>query len=139
MSLKEDITRLTKLKRNGKNLEKIQEFLTELETYVDGAEAVTSAIAEAREKMQALEDELDGSGDDNPLTAGAADLRIAVEAFLDVIPEEGQDIGDLVTEANGYAQEYENSIGDREYTAENRDEIWGNLLDALENITEALT
>jgi len=135
--LKDDIYELAKLKRNPRNLALIQEQLGELRQLADDAESATELLTAAREAVQELEGSPDADG--NPLTAWWDNVAMAAAAFLEALPEGGEDIGELVGEAEDYAEEYESSLEDRDYSREDREELWGNLLDALENIAGAMT
>lgn len=136
MPLKDDIYALAKLKRSKKNLEKIQDQVAELRELADNAETVLESARTARDAVQDLISSGDG---DNPLAAWWEDASMAGEKFLEEIPEEAEDIGQLVSDAEGYAEEYEDCLGDPDYSAEDREEVWGNLLDALENIAGVMT
>lgn len=133
MPLKDDITALTKLKRTRNNLELIQEAITELREQADNAEDGLSALSSAREALSELSGALEA--DDNPFMSWAAEVRQMAENILAELPgEEVDEISDLITSAEEYAGEYELCLEDRDYSADDREEVWGNLLDALEDI-----
>jgi flagellar biosynthesis regulator FlaF len=137
MPLKDDLHKLAKLSRNKKNLEKITDQLSELRDAADQAEGALNAVQAAREALTELADNLDA--DDNPLLPWAAELRDAAVIFTEVLPpEEADELDDLISEAEGNTERYEESLEDKDCTADDREEIWGELLDSLENIAEAL-
>lgn len=137
MPLKDDLEELAKLPRTRKSLEKIQEQVTELREFADSAADALSALQSARESAAELEATLDT--DDNPVLPWAMSIREVVQVFLAELPEEtDDDLDDLITDAEGYAEEYENCLEDKDYTKDDREEAWGFLLDALENIAGAL-
>lgn len=139
MPLKDDVLALAKLKRSRPNLEKIQGQLEELRGFADDGAEVLTALADAKEKAQEFYDLLENTGDDNPLLEWIPDVRPVVDKFLADLPgDEGDVVDELISEAEGQAEEYENCIDDRDYTTDDREEVWGNLLDTLSNIAEAM-
>lgn len=139
MPLKDDALALTKLSRNRRNLEKIQGQLEELRGFADDGAEVLTALADAREKAQEFYDLLENAGDDNPLFEWIPDMRLVVDKFLADLPGDEEDaVDELISEAEGQAEEYENCIEDKDYSADDREEIWGNLLDSMSNIAGAL-
>lgn len=137
MPLKDDLHKLAKLPRNKKNLEKIQAQLGETRELADNASETISALYSVRQALTELEGALDT--DDNPLIPWAPDVREMTQKFLAEMPgEEADELDDLISEAEGNAECYEESLEEEDYTAEEREEIWGELLDSLENIAEAL-
>jgi len=122
--------------RGRKNLERIQERIAEL---ADDAEQVLTEMAETREQLDSLADALDGVDEGNPLTSWAQALSEALSVFQAAFPAaDTENIGELIGEAFSYADDYECCHDDSEYSADDREEAWGNLLDALENIAGAL-
>jgi DNA repair exonuclease SbcCD ATPase subunit len=137
MPLKDDILALSKLKRTRNNLELIQEQLGEIRSLADDAESANELLTAAREAVQELD--AGGDADGNPFTEWWDEVAEAAEAFLKALPEEGESIDDLISEAEGYAEEYESCLDDRDYSADDREEVWGNLCNALEEIAGAMT
>lgn len=133
--MKDDILALTKLKRSGNNLALAQERLGDVRDLVETAEVAVSLAISIREAIDELTG-ADGSG--NPLIPWFDDAVEAAEAFQQSLPEEGEDIEELVSEAEGLAEEYESTLEDRDYSADDREEIWGNLMDALSNLADAM-
>jgi hypothetical protein len=137
--LKDDILVLAKLSRSRKNLERIREQTGELSDLHDDAKQVLTEMAETRERLQELADALGGVPGDNPFTSWSQDLLEALSVFQAAFPaEDTENIGELIGEAVSYADDYESCLDDSEYSAVDREEVWGNLLDALENIAGAL-
>lgn len=135
MTLTEEITRLSAKKRNRRNLEQIQAFLEQLQEHADNAEEAVNALARAREAAEELRDALDD--DENPLLPWSVDTRELADEFAGKLPEESESVADLIREATDYAEEYENSLDER-MDADDRQEMWDNLINALDNISSAL-
>lgn len=133
MTYKDDITALTKLSRSRRNLEKIQGSIEELRGFADDGEEALRALAELREALEGI-GEMD---EDNPLLPDVSDIRGMAQDLLAAIPED-LSFDELVSEAEGYAEEYESCLDDSDYSADDREDIWGNLLDSLTNIADAL-
>ena len=139
MSLYDDLTALTKLKQSRNNLGLINEQLTELQELADNAEEALSALANGRERVEELAGVLEGAAGDNPLIAWAPEVLEAAQKLLEALPPEDADsIEELLSDAQNYAEEYETSLDDSDYSADDREEVWGNLLDLLEQIAEAV-
>jgi DNA repair ATPase RecN len=136
MALADDIRALARKRRSRPNLEKIQAQLGELRELADSAEDALQAMESAREALGELSGALEDDG--NPLLSWSAEVREAADALLALLPEEGESPSELVSEAEEIAEEYESCLNDSDYSAYDRDEIWGNLMDALENIAGAL-
>lgn len=134
MPLKDDLLKLSRLPRSRKNLEKIQGQLEELEELGDSEDEISTALESLRSALEEFT-EAEGS-DENPFSAWVSGAQAAAVIFLGSLPEEREGISDVITGARGKAEEYENCLEDADYSAENREEIWGELLDALENIAE---
>lgn len=64
----------------------------------------------------------------------------AVTDLLAVLPEgeDGEAFTEDINTAQQAAEEYEQAMDDREYSADNRAEIWGEMVDALENVANTL-
>lgn len=137
MALKDDVLALAKLKRTRNNLGLIQEMLAELREHADNAEGGLSALQSAREALEELQDVLDA--DDNPFMSWSAEVRKATGDFLAGLPEETESVDDMITRAESYAEEYKECLEDKDYSADDREEVWGNLLNALEDIAGAMT
>lgn len=135
MTLTEEINKLSAKKRNRRNLEQIQAFLEQLQEHADNAEEAVNALARARETAEELRDALDD--DENPLLPWSVDTRELADEFAGKLPEEGESVADLIREATDYAEEYENSLDER-MDADDRQEMWDNLINALDNISSAL-
>jgi hypothetical protein len=134
--MKDDILALTKLKRSRNNLARIQDQLGEVGELAEAADVVNSLAAAVWEAVEELTG-ADGSG--NPMTPWFDDAVEAANLFQQSLPQEGaESVGDLVSEAEQAAEEYESCLEDRDYTADDREEVWGNLLDALSNIADAM-
>jgi division protein CdvB (Snf7/Vps24/ESCRT-III family) len=136
MTLAEDIRALAQKRRSRPNLEKVQAQLDELRELADSAEYTLQALESAREALSELSGALDDDG--NPLLSWSAEVREAADALLALLPEEGESPSELISEAEEIAEEYESCLDDRDYSADGREEIWGNLMDAMENIAGAL-
>lgn len=126
------------LKRSKANLETIQVFLTKLSEHHDGAEQAFIGIGAARESVQELADHLDSAEDGNPLLMDLKEWQEAARSFLEIIPEDTEQLAELIQAATESAQDYENSLDEHDLTADTREELWGDLISNLENIAEAL-
>lgn len=136
-STRDMIYALAKRKRNPKNLEEIQEMLEMLREHADNAEQALSALAQVRESAGEFRDNLD---DENLFLPSGSEIDEKLQEFLDLLPgDDEEDVGDLIATAEGYAEEYENCLDDRDYTRENRNEVWDNLCNALTDIADAMS
>lgn len=135
-STRDELYALAKKKRSRENLEAIQEMLTELREHADRAEEALTALNRIREDANIFSSELD---DENIFLPSGSDIQEKLQAFLDELPGEGEDVDDLLSEAEARAEEYENCLEDNDYSADNREEIWGNLLDTLEDIAKVMS
>jgi len=137
MPLKDDLYALSKLKRSKPNFTKIEEQLTELRQLSDGAEEALEKLAAAREALSELGGALDDA--DETLLPWASDLQLAITEFESALPSEDADgLGERISEAEDLAEAFEEASTDREYSAQDREDAWGELLDALIAIAEAL-
>lgn len=135
--MKDDILALTKLRRNRNNLALIQEQLGEVSELAEAADVASSLAAAVWEAVEELTGAEGSSG--NPLVPWFDDAVEAANLFQQSLPQEGAEcIGDLVSEAEQAAEEYESSLDDRDYSAEDREGIWDSLMDALSNIADAM-
>jgi hypothetical protein len=135
-SARDELYALAKKKRSAKNLEAIQEMLSGLRSHADDAEETIGAVARLREALE----EIGEGNDENPFTPWFSEILLKAQDFLTELPsEEADSIDDLITEAEGYAEEYEQCLDDRDYSADNREEVWGNLCDALEEIAKVMS
>lgn len=135
--LKDDILALTKLKRTPKNFGKVQEQLTELRTLADDTEEALTALANARESLSELSGALDDT--DSSFLPWAGKLQLAITDFENELPSEDIDnFAELISEAEDSAGNFEEAASDRDYSAQEREDAWGELLDAMENIGNAL-
>lgn len=135
-STRDELYALAKKKRSAKNLEAIQEMLTELREHADKADEALSALTRIREDAETFSENLD---DENVFLPSGSEISEKITAFLDMLPESDENVDDLITEAEEYAGEYELCLDDKDYSADNREEVWGNLCDALENIAGVMT
>lgn len=135
-SIRDELYALAKKKRSRNNLEAIQEMLTELREHADKAEEAMSALESIREHAQVFSENLD---DENVFLPEGSEISAKITAFLDMLPEENESVDDLITEAESYAESCEECMADRDYSAADREEAWGNLCDALENIAGVMT
>jgi len=135
-STRDELYALAKKKRSRANLEAIQEMLETLREHADNAEEALSALARIREDAETFWESLD---DENLFLLSGSDIKEKLQAFLDELPGEGEDVSDLITEAEGQAEEYENCLEDKDYSADDREEVWGNLLNALEEIAKVMS
>lgn len=135
-STRDELYALAKKKRNPANLEAIQEMLTELREHADKADEALSALSRIREDAETFSENLD---DGNVFLPEGSGISEKITEFLDMLPEEDENIADLITEAESYAEEYESCLEDKQYSADDREEIWGNLCDALEEIAKVMT
>lgn len=136
--LAEELRTLAGRKRTRKNFEAIKQQLAELAEQAESASEYLESLSEIREAVGTLSDQLDSVADDNPLVGDVGTIRDAAAEFLAALPDDDEPITTLVEEAQEASDEYEEAIEDREYTAEVRDEIWGTLCDALDNIANAI-
>ena len=135
----DELRKLGKLKRTRANFEKVQAEVEELTEHGENAEQVISALNTLREAASELESALNEAGDENPLLQWSSDIASALAEFMDALPgEEGDDIGGLIEEASSACENYEQAQDDRDYSADDREEAWGALLDALENVASAI-
>ena len=132
--LKDDILALSKKSRSRRNLELIQGQIEELRGFADDAEEAISIAASLREALEAI-GEVDG--DSNPLLPWVSDIQEKAGELVILLPED-LSFDELVSEAEGYAEEYESCLEDSDMSADDREEVWGNLLDALINIADVL-
>lgn len=137
VTLKDELKRLAGKKRSGKAFDEISQQVAELTEHAGTAADYLTALETAREAMSELSGALDGT-EDNPLTEGAHLVKDAVDAFLEALPESEESIATLIEEAESACDEYENVKDDTDYTAQDREDAWGELCDALDNIAEAL-
>lgn len=138
-ALRDDLYKLAKLKRTKPNFEKIQEQLTELKQYAEQATEAGDALEKAREAVDELDSVLENVvSNDNPLLQWSTTTKEVVSDFLRDTPEGVESIGELIEEADGYADEYESCLDDRAYGADDREEVWGNLCNAIYNIAAAM-
>lgn len=135
-STRDELHALAKKKRSAKNLEAIQEMLTELREHADEAEATIGALAALREALE----ELGEGNDENPFTPWFSEMLLKAQDFLSELPSEEVDsIDETIAEAEGCAEEYESCLENKDYSADDREEVWGNLCDALENIAAVMS
>jgi len=138
MPLKDDLLAKAKLKRSGNNLGLIQELLAEVRESADNATETLSALYSTRQALQELDGALDC--DDNPFLSFAPDLREMTQKFLAEMPgDETENIDDLITDAEGYAEEYESCLEDKGYSADDREGVWDSLQTALQDIADAIS
>lgn len=129
------------LKRSRTSLGSIQLFLTELDYHHDGAEQVLICMCASREIVEELADKLDRADEvegNNPLLPDLKKWEETTKAFLSGIPEDTEQLAELIQAAMESAQDYENSLDEHDLTADTREELWGDLINNLENIAEAL-
>jgi hypothetical protein len=135
-----ELRRLSRLRRNSANFEKIQVQLRELDEHHEEADYAIQAADEAASVLRSLAVHLEEAGDENPLLPKVTVQQ--VEQFLALLPgsEETGDEGayELLQEADQYAEEYDQVREDREYDAEAREEVWGALADSLNSIADYL-
>lgn len=133
--MRDELLALTKLRRNRANLEQVQEQITELREHYDNA---AEAIEAAKEVFEAI-DELTGTdGSGNPFTPWFDEVIEAAQVFQQALPQEDIDLDSMISDAEQMAEEYEESLDDRDYTADDREEIWGNLMNILTDIAAAM-
>jgi hypothetical protein len=138
MPLKDDLLAKAKLKRTRSNLELIQDLLAEARESADNATETISALYSTRQALQELDGALDC--DDNPFLSFAPDLREMTQRFLEEMPsDETENIDDLITDAEGYAEEYESCLDDSSYAREDREGVWDSLQTALQDIADAIS
>jgi hypothetical protein len=134
--MKDQVNALLKLKRNRNNLAQIQDVLGEVRELADTAE---TAVEAAKAAWAACEELTGAGGEGNPLVPWFDDAAEAANLFQQSLPgDDTQDIEELVSAAEEAAEEYENCLEDRDYSAEDREGIWDGLIDALDNIASAM-
>lgn len=137
MPLKDDLYKLGKLRRSPRNFEKVQEQLTELRELSDGAEEALERLAATREALSELGGALDDA--DETLLPWASGLQLAITEFEGALPpDESDEIRERVSEAEDLAEAFEGAVSDHDYTKQEREDAWGELLDALIAIADAL-
>jgi hypothetical protein len=137
--LADELRRLTKLKRTRANFETITEQIAELKEHAENAATVLELLTELREKADQLGGALEEVGDDNPLLQWSEDVSAAIVDLLVALPgDENEDISELVDDADKACDNYAEIQDDRDYTAQDREDVWGPLLDSLENIADTI-
>jgi hypothetical protein len=137
--LAEELRALGKLKRTRSNYEKVADKVAELKANAESASTVLNSLAALRENAEDLESALGDAAGDNPLLEWSSAVSLALTDFLAALPgEDGFDISELVEEADGFCDAYGDAQDDTGYSAQDREEAWGALLDSLENIARAL-
>lgn len=137
----DELRKMGKLKRNKKNFETIQAEVESLKEHAESASEIFSALEELRTVTERLENALDQAGDDNPLVANwSGDVRDAMTYLLQHLPgeDEDDDPGEIIDEVAEACEEYESSLENRDLSADDREEIWGSILDGLENVANAI-
>lgn len=135
-STRDMIYALAKRKRNPKNLEEIQEMLTELREHADRAETALNALAQIRESTEEFSEELD---DENLFLSEGSEIQEKLKELLAMLPEPEETVDDLIGSAEEYAEEYESCLEDSDYSADDREEVWGNLCNALTDIADVMS
>lgn len=139
--LASELRQLAQKKRTRKNFEAIGDQLAELAENAKNCSEALDTIQSARESAQELIDKLDAVEDGNPLLSNGTAICDAAILFLDSLPgsdDSDDSIQSLIEEAQEAHEGYEEIMDDREYDATARDEAWGELCNALDNIANAL-
>lgn len=137
-TLADDLRKLAGLKRTKKNFEKIQEQVGELAQYATDADTALEALSGFREKLDELQEALGNTDTDNPLLEWAAAFGAELDGLTVPGGNDDSDIPSLIQEAETACEEYDSIRVDPEYDSLGRDETWGALCDALDNIANAL-
>lgn len=137
--LVDELRKLGKLKRTRANFDTVAAQVAELKEHAESASTALDALTELREKAEELQGALGEAGDDNPLVQWSTSVNDAITDLLAALPgDEGDNISELVEEADGACDTYESAQDDRDYSAADREEAWGALLDSLENVANAI-
>jgi hypothetical protein len=138
-TLADELRRLSRLKRTRTNFETITEQVAELKEHAENASVVLELLTELREKADELAGALDQAGDGNPLLQWSEDVNEAIVDLLVALPgDDASDISDDIDTAEQACDDYEEAQDDHDYTAQDRENLWGPLLDSLENIAIAI-
>lgn len=140
MTLADELTGLTKLKRSARNLDKVKDAIEVLREYTESASSVLSAVAEIQSALDVFTDVLDDCGDDNPFVGSwISGIRDAAGEFAQQLPDaDPDDVESLTSDLESAAEEYENSLDDREYSKEDREELWGEILNSVDTIVNMI-
>jgi hypothetical protein len=141
MTIAEDIHKLAGARRSRANLEKIQAELTELTQNGEPMEDWGSEIYTLNTAVAALQEQTENIDNSIMPSIYAAKLLDALESLTKLLPgSEDPVLGlpVLISNAVDHANEYESSLDDRDVTAEEREETWGHLQQALTEIGDAL-
>lgn len=134
-----ELRKLASYKRNRKNFDTIQEKLAEVRAHVDEVGRIPEIIAGVVGGLQELRNTLLQTDIDNPLVTIAIE---DVEAMLAELPggesDDGVELADMLAEVETAAEDYEQIVDDREFGADARDEAWGDLCNALDNLANYL-
>jgi DNA repair exonuclease SbcCD ATPase subunit len=138
-TLADELRRLSNLKRTRTNFETIKEQVAELKEQTENASTVLELLTELREKADQLAGALEEVGDGNPLLQWADNVSEAIVDLLVTLPgDENGNISELVDDADEACDNYEAIQDDAGYTAQDRVDLWGPVMDALENIADAI-
>lgn len=136
-----DLRKVAGKKRSGANLELVKSTIEELEDTKTSIEEWTEKVSAVREAVNELlehQEEMDRE----VLTAEAADtIATAAQGLVGVLPGEDGPItefSEYYDTAVSAADELESMLEDREYSAEERDEKWEEIVEQLGYMAEAL-
>ena len=138
-NLSDELRRLSQLKRTRANFETITQQVAELKEHAENASRVLELLTQLRNAADELAGALDTAGDDNPLLQWSEDVSEAIVDLLVALPgDDASDISDDIDTAEQACDDYEEAQDDHDYTAQDREDLWGPLLDSLENIAIAI-
>lgn len=136
--LAEELRKLAGLKRNARNLGKIQEKAGELRDIVDTVGGIPDLIASTITALRELADAIQATDADNPLVPITLD---EVEAMISALPggdidADGVTPASLVDNIESAISDYEEIADDPEYGADDRSEGWSEIANTLDSLAD---
>lgn len=140
----DELRKMAAYKRSPKNFTLIREMATALEQHATDASELLESLRSLREAVGDFQEELDESGDENPLTQDwLEDTREALVVFQADLPGSDDDsdssVLDLIGELGDACATYEESLEDRDYSKADRDEMFDEVCNLLSAIADAMT
>lgn len=136
-----DLRKLAAKRRTSANREEVQSTLEELEETKSAIESWLEKVEEARDALNALLESHGELDEDLISKAGSERITAAVEALLGMLPEEDSSINqfsEYFSEAENGVSNLESMMEDREISADEREDQWGEITDNLNNMADAL-
>lgn len=136
-----DLRKLAAKKRTGANREQVQSTLEELEETKSAIESWLEKVEEARDALNALKESQEELDEDLISKAGSERITASVEALLGMLPEEDSSINQFAeyySEAENGVSNLESMMEDRDVSADEREDQWGEITDNVTNMADAL-